>query len=73
MAVQKNKTSKLVLKVVTEVGAGGEKTYANRTISNITPDITDDIALQVGTRLAGLQAHSLDTTKRTNTYDLAAE
>jgi len=72
MAVQKNKTNKLTLKVVTEVDAGGAKTYAQRNIANLNPDLTDDDARESGTRLASLQTHSLDSVRRTISYDIAA-
>lgn len=72
MAVQKNKTNKLTLKVVTEVDAGGTKTYAQRNIAHLNPDLTDDDVRESGTRLASLQTYSLDSVRRTISYDIAA-
>lgn len=70
---QRNKKDKIALKVVTEVYGDGSKDYASRTISNITPTLTDADAREVGVRLAGLQAHTLDSVSRTITYEIVSD
>ena len=64
---RKNAASRLTLKVVTGVGADGKNVYANRSIGNLAPALTDADALAVGKGFAGLQKHGLSTVTRTDT------
>ena len=61
---RKNATSRLTLKVATGVDATGKNTYANRSIGNLAPALTDEDALAKG--FAGLQKHGLGTVTRTD-------
>lgn len=67
--IQKNKADKVIIQV--DVSDTATPDYRNRTISKITPTITDDVAYQVGTRLGSLQADTIHAIKRSITYDMA--
>ena len=69
---RKNATSRLTLKVATGVGADGKNIYANRSIGNLAPALTDEDALAVGKGFAGLQKHGLATVTRTDSAVLEA-
>lgn len=69
---RRNATSKLTLKVATGVGADGKNIYANRSIGNLAPALTDEDALAVGKGFAELQKHGLATVTRTDSAVLEA-
>lgn len=49
-------------------------TFANQTLSNINPSISDDTFLHYGNSIDSIiSAYSTDAIYRTNTYDLATE
>lgn len=47
--------------------------YANQTLNNINPSITDDKFLYFGNKLAALCSVSLDYLQMTEKFDIAAE
>lgn len=71
MAVKNNQECKIVLKVQTGVSSSGKAAYGQRTISYINPAVTDDDVLDIGTKLAGLQAHPLSSIKRQDVAEIA--
>lgn len=71
MAVKNNQECKIVLKVQTGVSSSGKAGYGQRTFSNINPAVTDDDVLDIGTKLAGLQAYPLGSIKRQDEAEIA--
>lgn len=69
--VQRDKADKVIIQV--DVGTGAESDLRNRTISKITPTLTDAIAYEVGNRLATMQANTVEHIKRSTTYTLVNE
>ena len=73
MATRKNATSKLTLKVITDVSEAGAKVYGQRTVSHLNPALTDGDVLSIGTGLSTLQEYELDSVTRTDVAEIAAE
>lgn len=67
MATMKEKSTALTLKVATGTDESGKTIFANRTIGNINPDISDENFCVVATGLSGLQSHTLASVNRVNT------
>lgn len=72
MAVRKNETSKLTLSLVTGTTAAGKNKISSRTFQNLSPALTDDDVLALGTQIAGLQEHNLSGVKRTTGAEIVA-
>ena len=69
MAAQRTEeTTDLLVRV--EIGSGDDPTYKNRTFKYIAPNTTDDDALSFGTRLGGLQSHTVESIIRRDTATL---
>lgn len=47
--------------------------YANQTLNNINPSITEDKFLYFGNKISALTDKTLDKLIRTNSYDILAE
>ncbi|MBQ7498576.1 MAG: DUF1659 domain-containing protein [Selenomonas sp.] len=64
--------STTTLKLMVEKGTGkdGQPLYAARNVSGISPDLTDDDALDLGKDLASLQTHDFGYVQRVNTFNL---
>lgn len=73
MAVQRNKSDKMIIKVITDQDASGKVTYGNRTVSHVNPVMTDDEVRGVGLALGALLTHETDSIQRTINYEIAAE
>ena len=73
MAVRRNAASRLTLKVITAVDAGGVATLASRSVTHLNPSLTDEEVRLLGVELGGLQSHELDSVSRTDSAELAAE
>lgn len=67
MATLKDSATTLKLRVATGTGADGKTVFANRSVGNITPTITDEDFCLVGAGLASLQSHELACVIRTDT------
>ncbi len=64
--------TKLTLKVVTGSSASGKPVTAQRTFSNINPDISDADVYAIGCKLGALQVHEVNGMIRTDTKELGA-
>jgi len=72
MAVTKtSQSAKLIIKVQTKTNANGEAVYAQRSISNLNPAVTDSDVYTVGSAVAGLQKYPVETVSRQDTAALA--
>ena len=71
MAAKKDETTKLVVKVKLEDPETGKTTYSQRTFTHINPDLSDEDAFSIGTKLGALQAHEVAGLSRTDTTGLA--
>jgi len=67
MATLKDSTTTLKLRVATGIDADGKTVFANRSVGNINPAITDEDFCLVGAGLASLQSHELAGVIRTDT------
>lgn len=72
MANRKNETSKLTLALITGTNAAGKDKITSRTYQNLSPTLTDDEVLAIGSQLAALQEHDLSAVKRTTGAELLA-
>ena len=73
MAVRRNAASRLTMKVITAVDAGGVATIASRSVSHLNPVLTDEEVRLLGVAISGLQQYELDSVSRTDSAELAAE
>ena len=73
MAVRRNATSALRLKVITSVSESGVAQTKTRSISHVNPALTDEDSRIIGSKLASLQSYELDSVSRVDTAELAAE
>ncbi len=64
--------TKLTVKVVTGSSASGKPVTAQRTFSNINPEISDADAYAIGCKLGTLQSHEVSGIIRTDTKELGA-
>lgn len=64
MAVRSGEESKLLLKVEYGATASGNTTYRTRTLSNINPDLSDNNAYSIMTKLGAMQTHTVAEIKR---------
>ena len=69
-ALANGNTTELKLMVENGIGKSGQPLYATRSISGISPALTDDDAYDIGKDLASLQSHTLGSVKRINAYTL---
>ncbi len=65
MAVIKQpQTSRLDIKVENGIGAAGQTLYKTRIIKNLKTSATDEDVYAVGSALAALQSHSVESVSR---------
>lgn len=64
MATRSGEESKLLLKVEYGTTASGNTTYRTRTLSNINPDLSDNNAYSIMTKLGAMQTHTVAEIKR---------
>lgn len=72
MAVTRTDESTDLL-VRVELASGENVSYKNRTFKYIAPNTTDALVLTFGTRLAGLQSHTLNAVLRRDLATLVDE
>ena len=72
MATKKDSSTALTLRVATGTSDSGKTIFANRTVSDINPALTDEDFCAVGAGLASLQANVLSSVIRTDksTFEL---
>lgn len=72
MATIKDSATTLRIRVATGVDAEGKTTFANRTMSDINPSISNDDFVLVGAGYASLQSHELASIIREdkNTFEV---
>ena len=73
MAVRRNASATLRLKVITSVSEAGVATTKTRSVSHLNPTLTDEETRLLGVDIAGLQQYELDSVSRVDTAELAAE
>ena len=75
MATVERKSSASVLKieVVTGTSASGAAIHSTRTISDINPALADADFLDIGNKIAALQAHDVQAIKRSDTATLMVQ
>lgn len=66
--IQTGQTCKMVLKVAVGTTTQGKTKYGNRTISNVSPDASNQAVYTFGSSLASLQLHDLGEIQR---YDIS--
>ena len=71
--VTKEESTKLLLKVENGQTAGGKTAYAERSIADVNPQLTNDDLYAVGNGIAGLQTKARKAIRRQNTVTLAEE
>ena len=72
MAVAKiDKSTTIRMRVFTGAAADGRETYANRSITSINPELSDEDAMDIGTATAALLADPLHNVIREDTAELA--
>jgi Protein of unknown function (DUF1659). len=64
MAIKKDQTSKMILKVQTGVNAAGVAAYSQRTFANIDPALSDDDFLAIAKALGSLQSQTVGSIHR---------
>lgn len=67
MATKKDSSTAMKIRVATGTDAEGKTIFANRSVSNINPEITDENFCSVGAGLANLQSHTLSGVIRVDT------
>jgi len=67
MATIKDSNVSLAIKVATGITDEGKTTFANRTISHVNPELTDDQFYQLGMKFSNLQSRTLGGIIRTST------
>lgn len=71
--VEKDKNTQILYKVQTGTSAGDNSpTYSTRTLSNITPNITTQDALELGQAVGSLQKFPLGSVYLRNTVEISA-
>jgi hypothetical protein len=71
--VEKDKNTQILYKVQTGTSAGDNSpTYSTRTLSNITPNITTQDALELGQAVGSLQKFPLGSVYLRNTIEIVA-
>lgn len=71
--VEKDKNTQILYKVQTGTSAGDNSpTYSTRTLSNITPNITTQDALELGQAVGSLQKFPLGSIYLRNTVEISA-
>ena len=73
MAQRLSETCKLSFTVQTGTSDSGKAVTATRTIGNINPELIDDDAYSVATRLSSLQKYAVTKVTRTDTAVLDAD
>lgn len=69
MAVtQEDKTTKVAIRVNT--GTQGSPVYANRSFSNVNPELSDNTAYSVFSALGDFQEYTVSRITRTNSYTM---
>ena len=67
MATIKDSSTTLKIRVATGISEDGKTTFADRTLSNVNPDLTDDQFYNIGTKFSNLQSLALGAIVRTTT------
>lgn len=67
MATIKDSSTTLKIRVATGITDEGKTTFADRTLSNVNPDLTDDQFYNIGTKFSNLQSRTLGAVIRTTT------
>ena len=67
MATIKDSSTTLKFRVATGTTDEGKTTFADRTLSNVNPDLTDDQFYNIGTKFSALQSRTLGAVIRTTT------
>ena len=73
MAVKKDMECKIIIKVENGVTSAGKTAYVQRSFININPAINDADVLDIGTKLAALQTHTLSSVHRQDSAEIAAQ
>lgn len=74
MAVKKEDLStKLILKLQKGTNENGQPVYAQRSIANINPELSDDDFSAIGEGIGNLQAFPVDSVKRQDQAALVNE
>ena len=74
MAVGKDKNTQILYKVQTGTSTSdGSPTYSTRTLSNISPDVTAQDALELGQAVGSLQKFPLGSIYLRTTSEVVAE
>ena len=71
MAVKKEQTAKLVLKVQTGTGSNGVAVYNQRSFAHISPSVSDDDLLDIAQALGALQMYPVGAISRQDAAELA--
>ena len=71
MAVKKEQTAKLVLKVQTGTGSNGAAVYNQRSFAHINPALSDDDFVDIAQALGALQMHTVSAISRQNVAELS--
>ena len=64
---RKDATTAIAVSVVSEVTPDGKNKYANRSLRNVNPGLSDDDALSIANKFGALQSREVGAVKRTDT------
>jgi len=67
MATIKDSATSLKIRVATGTTDEGKTTFADRTLSNLNPELTDDQFFNIGMKFSNLQSRTLGAIIRTTT------
>ena len=70
MAKRTEESTKLAVKVKLENPETGKTSYSQRVFAHINPQLTDEDAFSIGTKLGALQAHEVAGLNRTDAAGL---
>lgn len=70
--VRKDSATNIKLSVENGVNAAGKTVLAARSFDGFAPDITDDLALELGTELGAMQEHEVHAVRRVDAAELVA-
>ena len=71
MAVKKEQTAKLVLKVQTGTGSNGAAVFNQRSFAHINPLLSDDDFVDIAQALGALQMHTVGAISRQDAAELS--
>ena len=72
MATRSGEESKLLVKVEYGATASGGTAYRTRTFGNVNPELDDNAAYSIGSKLGAMQSHTVSTIARQDTAILSA-